>query len=84
MRLYTYKQFRHRDISVEIQNSIAVIKQGNTSITLPYKDWGKFSDAVERFYTSETPEVDPTPVRLEESSSYRQAMRDSGHGGMLR
>ena len=29
-------------------------------------------------------EVDPSPVRMEESPSYRQHMRDAGRGGLLR
>ena len=33
------------------QVGIAVIRQGEAFLILPYADWGKFVDACERFYT---------------------------------
>ena len=38
-------------ITVRVKGGRAIIEQAGVGIELPIRDWGRFSDAVERFYT---------------------------------
>ena len=89
MELYnSHDDIEELNVTVEVNDlGVAVIRQGKDEIAIPYEYWGEFSDSVERFYTRDTPETklsDWYLDHMEESPSYRQSMRDSGHGGMLR